>query len=155
MHRWLLCFFMLVSILGCKPEVYQGTKIPKNDENQAVVEVIAKYQKAMETRDLELLIDMATPDYYEDRGTLDKSDDYGLAELKSSLTQRFSSIQQLRYTVKVKDIKVNGDEATVDFHYQMLFQFKIGEVARWEQAEDDGQLTMRKVDNTWKITAGL
>ena len=47
---------------------------------------------------------MATPDYYEDRGTLDKSDDYGLAELKNGLTQRFSSIQQMRYTVKIKDI---------------------------------------------------
>lgn len=155
MHRWLLCCFLLLSVLGCKPKVFPGTKIPDNSDNREVVEVISKYQKAMEDRDLELLLDMATPDYYEDRGTLDKSDDYGLAELKSTLSQRFSSIQQLRYTVKVKDIKIDGDEAFVDFHYQMLFQFKIGDIARWEQAEDDGQLSLRKIDKAWKVTSGL
>jgi hypothetical protein len=155
MHRWLLYCVLLMSVLGCKPKVFPGTKIADNPDNRQVVEVISAYQKAMESRDLELLLDMATPDYYEDRGTLDKTDDYGLAELKSNLIQRFSSIQQLRYTVKVKDIKINGEEALVDFHYQMLFQFKIGESARWEQAEDDGQLELRKIDKVWKIAAGL
>jgi ketosteroid isomerase-like protein len=155
MRRWFLSFVLLVSVLACEPEVYKGTQIPSTPENKEVIDVVAKYQKAMEARDLELLLDMATPDYHEDRGTLDKSDDYGLAELKSTLEQRFSTIQQMRYTVKIKDIKIKGDEAFVDFHYQMLFQFKIGDNARWERAEDDGQLAMKRVGNDWKIYSGL
>jgi ketosteroid isomerase-like protein len=155
MRRWFLSCLVLLSLFACEPEVYKGTQIPNTPENQEIIDVVAKYQKAMEARDFELLLDMATPDYYEDRGTLDKSDDYGLVELKANLEQRFSTIQQMRYTVKIKDIKIKGDEAFVDFHYQILFQFKLGDSARWERAEDDGQLAMKRVDKTWKIYSGL
>ena len=156
MQRLFLPFLMVLALFACKKNnTYEGTNVTKTDENDEIIQVIVKYQKAFEQRDLELLLDMASPDYYEDRGTLDQSDDYGLTELRAELSQRFSNIDQMRYTIKIQDIKVKDDTANVDFHYSLLFQFKVGDVARWNQSQDDARLELKKVDGVWKVRSGL
>lgn len=156
MQRLFFPLLVVLALFACKKnDKYPETNIPKSSENDEIIQVVVKYQKAFEQRDLELLLDMASPDYYEDRGTLDQSDDYGLTELRTELSQRFSNIDQMRYTVKIKDIKVEGDSAYVDFHYSLLFQFKVGEVSRWNQSQDEGRLELKKVDGAWKVRSGL
>lgn len=155
MIRWAWIVFLAVGLLACKPKTFPGTKIPDNDENRAVLRVVGEYQRNMEARDLDALVALASPDYYEDRGTPQDDDDYGIQELRSALAADFANIQQMRYSVEVKNITIEGNKAFVDFHFEMAFQFKIGDTARWHTAEQDNQLELVKIDNDWKIRAGL
>lgn len=142
-------------LLACGNRVYEGTKIPKTPENQEILDIVSSYQKAMEARDANLLLSLASPNYYEDAGTLDESDDYGIDGLRKVLSQRFSAVEQIRYTVRVKDIQIHGDKAYVDIHYTILFEFKVGDTKRWHNAQDDNRLELERIDGQWKIYAGM
>jgi hypothetical protein len=155
MRAWPWIALLLVGLVACKPKTFPGTTIPDNEDNRVLLKVVAQYQKGMEDRDLDALLDMAAPDYHEDRGTLDQSDDYGIQELRSALAAKFSNIQQMRYSVKVKEIQQEGDEAMINFRYDMAFQFKVGEVARWNTVQEDGQLELKRIDGAWKVRSGL
>jgi hypothetical protein len=145
----------LTLLSACRAGTFPGSKIPDNPENREVLEIVSQYQRAMEARDADRLLALASPDYYEDAATTDTDDDYGLDGLRKVLSERFSKIQLMAYVVKVKGLDVDGDKATVDYTYEMRFSFKVGESLRWHTAQDDNRLELKKTDGAWKIVAGM
>ena len=73
-----------LSLSACPQPKFQGTDIADNAENREILDLVSEYQQAMEDRDLDRLLAIASPGYHEDRGTLDQSDDYGIQELRSN-----------------------------------------------------------------------
>jgi ketosteroid isomerase-like protein len=145
----------LALLSGCGPKVFPGSKIPDTPEHREVLEIVSQYQKAMEARDADRLLALASPDYYEDAATTSPDDDYGIDGLRKVLSERFSKIQLMSYVVKVQRLEVDGDKASVDYNYEMRFSFKVGESLRWHTAQDDNRLEMKKGEGGWKIVAGM
>jgi hypothetical protein len=103
--RSLLIVVALVS--GCaKPAAYvPGTRIPYSNNNESVIHAVEEYRLAVERGDIDALMLMAHPQYWEDSGTPSGSDDYGYEGLRNVLMTRLPKATDIRYSVRYVGVK--------------------------------------------------
>ena len=89
---------------GCKPSMIPGTNIEDSDENRAIIEFLGKYRHAMLERSVDGVVGLCAPDYFEDCGTVDQKDDYGLGVLKERLQRDFSLTKEIQLDILVQKI---------------------------------------------------
>jgi len=132
-----------------------GTKIPDTPTNREVLARVEEYRVALEQRDATKLLTMASPQYYEDAGTPSGADDYGYPGLKRVLEQRLSALRWLRYLIRFRDLRVEGNRAMVDIKYDISFQLltELGE--RWERKQSEKRMELVKEDNRWMFLSGM
>src|SRR2546422_539382 len=108
---------------GCIAEQrINGTGVIDTRLNRDVMEVCEKYRHAIEDRDAETLLSMASPAYFEDSGTPKGEDDYGYEGLRQVLNTRLSALKSIRYNIDYRTIEVRGNRAHVDLRYDASFQ---------------------------------
>jgi len=83
----------------------KGTHIPDDEINRQILETVEKYRVAVESRDAEALVLMASTEYWEDRGTVESSDDYGIEQLRQILAGRFQLATDVRYSMRYDKIR--------------------------------------------------
>lgn len=83
----------------------RGTRVPDNEVNRALIERLETYRVAVEARDAEALVLMASPEYWEDRGTVEAEDDYGFEGLRTVLAGRFQLASEVRYSLRYDKIR--------------------------------------------------
>jgi hypothetical protein len=90
----------------------KGTRIADDEINRAIIDTLEAYRVALEARDAEALLLMASPAYWEDRGTPESSDDYGLEELRGILQGRLQLASEVRYSLRYDRVRraCPGDE---------------------------------------------
>lgn len=112
--RPLLASLLLVlAASGCakKSGRIPGTRVADEGVNRQILDAVEKYRIAVEARDSEALVLMASPKYWEDRGTAEGSDDYGLDGLKTVLQGRFQLASDVRYSMRYDKVRsVCGDD---------------------------------------------
>lgn len=156
-HAAALCAMslVLVALSGCAQiRLIPGTKIQDNTTNRELITRCEEYRVAMEQRDAAKLLSMADPNYYEDSGTPSGSDDYGFPGLKRVLETRLSAIRWMRYLVRYREIRREGDRASVDIRYDISYKImtEIGE--KWERRQNEKRLELRRDGNRWLFLAG-
>lgn len=82
-----------------------GTRVADEGGNRQILDAIEKYRIAVEARDSEALVLMASPRYWEDRGTAEGSDDYGIDGLRTVLQGRFQLATDVRYSMRYDKIR--------------------------------------------------
>jgi hypothetical protein len=118
MRRFLLTG--LIVSLGCASTRIPNTDVPDTSENRDVVAFCERYRHAVETRDARALLAMASPRYFEDGGTPDGTDDYGLEGLQRLLTVWADEVNEVRYEIRYRRISVSDSDArrmNVEFTY--------------------------------------
>jgi hypothetical protein len=146
----------LAAISGCATvRNIPGTKISDIPVHREVVNRIEEYRVALEKRDSGKLLTMASPQYYEDAGTPAASDDYGYPGLKRVLEQRLGALRWLRYLIRFRDAKVEGDRASVDIRYDISFQLMTELGERWERRQSEKRLELIKEQNRWQFLSGM
>jgi hypothetical protein len=145
-----------LTVTGCatlKP--IPGTKIADTPINRDVLTRMEEYRVSLEQRDASKLLTMASPQYYEDSGTPTGSDDYGFPGLKRVLDQRLSALRWLRYLIRYRDIRVDGNRASVDIKYDISFQLMTEMGERWERKQSEKRLELIREDNRWMFLSGM
>ena len=140
---------------GCASRYVKGTKIPDTKDNRAIIDVLRRYQRAVEAKDVSAIVSLAAPTYHEGLGTVGGEDDYGYDRLPVRLTDRFSKIKSLRYVVTVSKIEVTGSRASVFYTYELRFQYLVEGVERWSTETADHRMMLERGDGGWRIVAGL
>jgi len=151
---WLAVCMLLIS--GCATlRPIPGTKIADTPLHRELLQRVEEYRIAMEQREAGKLLTLAHPNYYEDSGTPSAQDDYAYAGLKRVLESRLSSVRWMRYLIRYRDIRVQGDRATVDIRYDLSFQLmtEIGE--KWERRQNDKRLELLRDGDRWLFIAGF
>lgn len=82
-----------------------GTRVANDEINRSIIEAVEAYRIAVENRDPEALVLMASPKYWEDRGTVEPDDDYGYEGLKQALAGRFQLAEDVRYSLRYDNIR--------------------------------------------------
>jgi hypothetical protein len=98
----------LIALAACSKQNggrIRGTRVADNEVNRALIERLETYRNAVEARDAEALVLMASPDYWEDRGTVEASDDYGFEGLRTVLAGRFQLASEVRYSLRYDKIR--------------------------------------------------
>lgn len=91
-----------------------GTKVTRTRKNESIIQRCEEYRAAVERKDAKKLVLMASPEYWEDGGTTDGSDDYGFRELREVLTSQFQRANKIRYSIRYMKIRSEGRRAYVD-----------------------------------------
>ncbi len=157
--RLLLLFAFLTgaSVLsGCATvRPIPGTKIPDTPMHREVIARIEEYRVALEQRDSNKLLAMASPNYYEDSGTPSAADDYGFAGLKKILDNRLGALRWLRFLVRYRDVRIEGSRAMVDIRYDISFQLMTELGERWERKQSEKRVELVRDDNRWLFVSGM
>jgi hypothetical protein len=109
-RRFAVVVTLLVAILaapGCGggQDRIGGTRIPDNSTNRNILDVLETYRQAVERKDHEQLILLASRKYWEDSGTPSGSDDYGITGLADVLKGRFQKADEIRYSMRYVTIR--------------------------------------------------
>ena len=141
---------------GGSVEYIPGTKVPRSQENQALIDRIEDYRMAVERKDAAALVLMASKRYWEDAGTPTGTDDYGYQGLQQILTGRFQRVKAIRYSMRYMNVRRAGDRAYVDVLVDASFTV---EDARGEDARadmrDQNQFTLEWDGRAWLFLSGM
>lgn len=147
-----------VSLAACGHSKIPFTQIDDTEDNRAILATIEAYQKAAEARDAEAVLALVSPDYFENNGNSDESDDYNYEQLQTALAADFARTQHLRLRVRVDAIETDESDdnrayAEVLYDIQAHNDYPTG--AKWDTGSDRARLTLVRHGNTWRIVAGL
>ena len=158
-RRGLLGLLLLSSVAGlfgcASVRPIPGTRIPDTPSHRDVLARVEDYRIALEQRDSNKLLAMASPNYYEDSGTPTAADDYGFAGLKKVLDTRLGALRWLRYLIRYRDVRVEGGRAFVDIRYDISFQLMTELGERWERKQSEKRIELVRDDNRWLFVNGM
>jgi hypothetical protein len=143
---WSTAVALAVLAAGCKPSLIPGTNVEDTDENRRVIEFLGKYREAIVQKSPDRVVGLCAPDYFEDNGTPDQDDDYGLAELRQKLEANFARTKEIQLEIIVQKIERAEERdapVKVAFRYNQraLIDFPAGQ--KWITITDVNRLVLR------------
>jgi hypothetical protein len=141
---------------GCSHTVIPNTDVEDTSENQRIVGFCEKYRKAVEDRDVETLISMASTRYFETGGNARAGDDIDYNGLRLSLQSKFKQTKAIRYEIRYHRITETENKVVyVDFTYTASFQIPTSAGDVWHRAVRDNRLQLLRDGDSFKILAGM
>lgn len=152
--RW-TCWLAL-ALAGCSQQLIPNTDVEDTQENRSLVEFCELYRHAVEHRDIDKLLTLAHPEYYEDGGNVDATDDLDYAGLKAYLEGEFVRARAIRYEIHYRRILKNDrDGWDVAYTYSASYKLPDGEAEVWHREVADNQLVLVAAGDSFKIVAGM
>jgi hypothetical protein len=151
--RTLIALVLLTA--ACSHNLIPGTNIPDDPQNRAVLDVFGRYKEAMETRDANAVLSLAAPAYYDPGDTSRAKAPIDLAALQKRLPADLGKLTGLKLEISVKDMKVEGDKANIDYFQVLRYAVKTPSGETWRSESDDARMRFVRVAQGWKIASGL
>jgi len=143
-----------LTLAGCVRNI-PNTEIPETVDNRAVIQVVDEYRKAFDRRDVQAVLALVSPTYFDDAGTSEKADDVNYDQLPKVLTETFARLSTMRLELGVTAVVVKGNIATVDLFYDALYKVITPHSEISKRDSDVQRLVLRRDGTTWKIVSGL
>jgi hypothetical protein len=141
--------------IACGPKRIPDTDIEDTPDTREILDVMRRYRHAAEARDAEGLLALASSRFFEDRGTPDPADDYDLDGLRQKLPRDFEKIKTVRMELAIRDVRVEGDKAQVDFFYTTHYLMALPTGETWGTDSDFNRIELLKEDGRWRVASGL
>jgi len=154
------CTVLLAALLGgcaAKTKYVRGSKVPDTEQNREILAVCEDYRRAVERLDVAKLLVMASPNYHEDGGTIDATDDYGNEGLRQVLATRFGATKSVRYGIEYRKVTRKGARATVDIYIDASFLFAGARGDVWHPVTNYNRLELEwdGKRQRWLFLAGM
>lgn len=151
----------LLAAAGCKPTLLPNTTLEDTAENRAIADFVLKYKQAVEARSTEQVLSLVAEDYFEDMGTVDPTDDYGIERLEEQLQETFGHAKAIHLDLFLQHVAHDKDKGlyAVDYRYNQraLLSFPAGD--QWVTHTDVNRVVLRKRgesnDDGFVIVSGL
>ncbi len=152
----LVIAFITLSALGCANKNIKNTDVQNTAFNREIVEVVERYRKAVETRDVDALKTLVSRRFYENASTTETdTDDYGYDTVLEKIFPMLSdNVERIFYQVRIKQIKRSGPRTLVDVEFVLRFRYTDGQESHWAMKNDVNQLEFVLEDNVWRIRTG-
>ncbi len=159
MNTRALTLLLAATILfsACGAKLIPGLDIQLTDtpDHRALLVIMAKYRQAYEAKDIDTLVSMTSERFYEDLGTPETQDDYNYKGLKSHFSKHFKQVNDLQLNITLKDVKVDGNQARMDYHYVTRYLIKLPSGERWQVTDELNRLELVKEGADWKVISGF
>lgn len=138
-----------------------GTRVEDTRINRNVLEVCEAYRHALEDRDADTLVGLASKDYFEDSGTPKAEDDYGYEGLRQVISTRLAALKSVRYNIDYRGMKqsservVRGTRVAVDIRYDASYQIATELGDRWERKQNEKRMELEWDGQKWLFVAGM
>lgn len=142
--------------LSCSKQFVPNTDVEDNPFNRKVIEFCEEYRRAVERRNVGLLLKLADKRYYEDGGNVDPTDDLNYDDLKTYLVERFRSTQAIRYEIRYRRVgRGRNDEIYVDYTYSASYKMVTEDGDVWRRSVADNRLELAPNGDSFRILAGM
>lgn len=149
---------LLLSLLvaaGCAPRLLPGTKIEDRPENRAALQVLSDYKRAAEALDADAVLALAAPDYFDSGSANRGRQSVDRAALERQVPAELKKLKALRMDITVKDARVDGDRAQIDYFLVLHYALALPSGEKWLSESDDARLYLAREGGKWMVTAGL
>jgi ketosteroid isomerase-like protein len=142
---------------GCASQsnYIHGTRVEDTDDNRRILRVIEDYRLALERRDANALLTMASKNYWEDGGTPTGGDDYGYDGLREILATRFARIGDVRYSLHYMNVKRAGNRAFVDVLIDASYSIQTARGPSRMDMRDQNELVLEYDGRRWLFISGM
>lgn len=160
-HFAIVSILLATTGLACGHGRYlPGTTIAATDANRDILDTIETYRTKLMEKDVDGLLLLASPSYFEDGGTIQSNDDYGLDGLASILRGRLQRVESIRYDIQYKSIRPRGDgRVEVEAFLTGAFELQGETGERYRKVSDFHRFVLEpsKVGGTskWKFVSGM
>lgn len=142
---------------GCTMQLIPNTDVEDSTFNRSVIEFCEGYRRAVERRHVPVLLKLAHPDYYEDGGNIDSTDDLDFAGLEEYLTNEFRNTKAIRYEIRYRNVGFGrNNKVFVDYTYSASYKLvrDDGEEV-WRRRVADNRLELLPEGDSFRIVAGM
>jgi ketosteroid isomerase-like protein len=146
---------LLALAAACAPRLLPGTQVEETPDTRAIYDVVGQWVKAMNDRDAAGVLALVSPDYFDDAGTPDPTDDLDRAALEKAVTGDLGRVEGSKLAVTIRRIDVAGDAATAELYYDSYYRVTTPAGAVPRRDSEVYQLELAKAGGAWKITGGL
>ena len=156
---FVLALFVATGCTG--PQV--ASPIPDTPEAKAIIQIIETYRSAMEARDVDAILAIASRSYLDRMGSPDPESDVYFQDLEEKLSSEFEDIRRVRLDIQVlgidfheEDTAGEGPLASVRYRYDVRYQLSLPSGEKWHNALDVNEMLFRKEqDGVWRVLSGL
>lgn len=151
------CIGLAAPMMGCSKYYIPNTDVEDTEDNREIVAFCELYRRALERKDVAALLDLASPQYYEDGGNVDASDDIDYAGLREYLLEKFEEASAIRYEIRYRRITKEEDYILVDFTYSGSFRLPAEDGdEKWRSTVAENRLQLvPSEEQGFKIVAGM
>jgi hypothetical protein len=143
---------------GCTTHYIPNTDVEDTGENREAVLFCEKYRKAVEHRDVPLLMSLVSTRYYEDGGNVDASDDLDYEGLRDYLNKQFKNAKAIRYEIRYRRVTLSREtlRTFVDYTYSASYKVPaLDDKDEWKHTVSENRLELVRDGENFKIIAGM
>src|SRR3982750_2006745 len=147
----------LACLIGaaCSHATLPGTNIRDTPQNRAVLEVFGRFKQALEARDPNAILALATPDYSDPGDPAHGLGPSDHGSLQARLKNDLSKVTGLRMEATVKDLEVKGEQARLDYFQVLRYAVATPSGEKWKSESDDARMRFVRLNGEWRISSGL
>lgn len=144
---------------GCVAHKIPGTEIDDNGDTRTILEVMETYRKAVETKNSQVIVDLADESFKDDGGSAAPEDDLDYKMLFTALPARLAKLDDIKLELAVRKIDIDKElgNATATYTYSATFRMP-GLTPKAQSEAEIKQMSFRLADKAkriWKITSGI
>ena len=165
------------SAVGCSKKFIKDTQIEDSERTRDIIRVMEPYRTAIENRDVDLLLALASPDYFEKNGDTNSRNNYDYSGLMKFLrSDEFRRITAVKMTIVYRKVEFSSDEKTATVTYNYVSNFKMPPMGfsekttraadgaklednfdeeLWYAKNDENQMILENVNGKWFIAKGM
>ncbi len=154
----LLLAMLTLVVPACATHYIPNTDVEDTAENRRVVEFCEKYRKAVENRDVGLLMSFVSPRYYEDGGNVDAQDDLDYEGFRNFMINEFRKSKAIRYEIRYRRVLWSKDKKRVFVDYTYSASYKIpGPDGKdeWRRTVSENRLELEPKGDSFLIASGM
>ena len=146
----------LGALSACEPALIPNTRIEDIGDNREVVEFVEKYRLAIESRNANALLALASPNYFDDMGTPAGNDDIDYDGLKQGLGRLREEILGARYQISYRAVTFDTESRVlVDMLYTGWFRINTSEGPVWKRRLEPHRIVLAREDGHLRIVSGM
>jgi hypothetical protein len=143
------------TLTGCATHYIPNTDVEDAGDNRKIITFCERYRLAVERKNIGELLKLAHPEYYEDGGNIDASDDLDYAGLKEYLTGKFQDARAIRYEMRYRRVIQEDEIIYVDFTYSASYRIPSTRGEEWRRKVEENRLELVPFKDEYRIVAGM
>lgn len=150
---------------GCSHSYIPNTDVEETEENRQIVAFCEKYRRAVERKDANAIVKMVSPQYYEDGGNADATDDMDFERFKQWVTGQsaeqegitFQDATSIRHEIRYRRVLKENNRIYVDYTFSASFRIPTNHGDEWKRKVDDNRLELVQdgAGGEYRIVAGM
>jgi hypothetical protein len=146
----------LGALSACEAALIPNTRIEDTGDNREVVEFVERYRLAVEARNSNALLALASPNYFDDMGTPAGNDDIDFDGLKQGLGRLREEILGARYQISYRAVTFDTESRVlVDMLYTGWFRINTSEGPVWKRRLEPHRIVLAREDGHLRIVSGM